>query len=184
MAALIGGKDMRSGGGRVKGHAFENEIAKLLAEWSNIPWKRVPMSGGWSAKNIASGDIFCTAEFDKKSPKIVPISIEIKKVQSWEFVHFFKDTDSSPIGSWWAQSTKDAIKAKKTPIVIFTKNYFPIFIILRVATLNKLDELVAERGIWKEFTRINCTVAGEFLIVIKLEDFLAWINFDTLLKLT
>jgi len=174
---------MRKGGGRVKGHTFENKVAKILTGWSKVSWKRVPASGGWGSKDIASGDIFCAAEFDKKLSIIMPVSIELKKTQAWGFAHFFKDTDSSPVGSWWAQSTEDAKKSKKVPIVIFSKNYQPIFIMMATVTLDKLGVVAAERDAWKRFPQINCLVKGEAITVIKLEDFLSWISFESLLKL-
>ena len=174
---------MRAGGGRIKGHSYENKIAKILSEWSKVQWKRVPMSGGWGSKDIASGDIFCTLEFDKKVPIITPISIECKATESWELVHFFKDTDSSPIGSWWQQSSDDAKKSKKIPIVIFSKNYFPNFIMLPSNILPKLTKLLKKKTLFDSCPQINCIVNKDDITVLLLSDFLSLVDFKTLLKL-
>jgi len=174
---------MRAGGGRIKGHNYENEVAKILSVWSKVQWKRVPMSGGWGSKDIASGDIFCTLEFDKKNPIIMPLSIELKNAQAWELVHFFKDTDSSPIGSWWQQSSDDARKSKKIPVVIFSKNYFPNFIMLPSNILPKLTKLLKKKTLFDSCHQISCVVNKDPVTVLLLSDFLSLVDFKTLLNL-
>ena len=173
---------MRKGGGREKGHAFENDVAKLLTTWSGILWKRTPQSGGWSSKDIASGDLFCVSEFDKQTPLIIPISLELKKVESWEFVHFFKELDSSLLGTWWTQSVNDALAAKKIPVLIFNKNRYPIFIMLGNIHITRLEK-IAGKKCDKKFTRIQCTIKEDYVSVIMLSDFLNWVDFKTLLTL-
>ena len=173
---------MRKGGGREKGHAFENEVAKILMVWSGVEWKRIPQSGGWGSKDIASGDLFCVTEFNKKDPLIIPISLELKKVEAWEFVHFFKGLDSSPLGTWWTQSVNDASKSKKVPVLIFSRNRYPIFIMIGNSTLTRLEKLVGCKYN-KKSSRIQCIIKRDYVSVILLSDFLSWITFEILLRL-
>ena len=173
---------MRKGGGRSKGHAFENEVAKILTTWSGVQWKRTPQSGGWGSKDIASGDLFCATEFDKKEPLIMPISLELKKVEAWEFVHFFKELDTSPLGSWWTQSVDDALISKKIPVLIFNRNRYPIFIMLDNKSITRLEKL-GNKKYDQKLPRLYCTIKKDHVSVLLLSDFLNWIDFKTLLKL-
>lgn len=176
---------MRKGGGKFKGRSYENDLANMFTEWSGLKWKRVPMSGGFQ-KSVVTGDIFCVAEYENDSEKDkiwIPFSLEAKKRQSWDLVQFFKDSDKFTVKDWWEQSSTDALLSKKYPVVIFTKNYCPDFIMLQTTVLNKLQKLV--KASWKKFNYISYTMpADDNVIVLLLSDFLAWIDFTTLLKLT
>jgi hypothetical protein len=175
---------MKKGRGKFKGHGFERRLANVLTKWSGYAWKRVPLSGGWN-KIVVSGDIFCVAEYGRNSGQeriVVPFSLECKCSESWDFVHFFKDSEKSPLYQWWQQASSDAKQAGKLPAMIFTKNFLPVFIMLHVRTLNKLAKLVGFS--WKKFTYLSCQISQEQLAVLLLDDFLGWIDFRVLLKLT
>lgn len=176
---------MKRGRGRHKGHGFERKAAKVFTQWAQRPFKRVPQSGGWD-KSIISGDLFCADEYSPKSPSHrvwMPLSLECKCAESWDFTHFFKDSDKSSLRQWWHQASSDTDQSKKLPALIFTKNYLPIFIMLRTHTLNKLAKLVGSS--WKKFAHLNYQFSKiEQLTVLLLDNFLEWIDFETLLKLT
>lgn len=176
---------MKKGRGRNKGHGFERKTVKIFSDWSGRQFKRVPMSGGWD-KDIISGDIFCADEYSPKSSKDrvwLPISIECKCAESWEFVHLFTETDKSTLNQWWAQSTSDADHSGKYPSLVFTKNWHPNFIMLSTKTFNKLAKLT--KTSWRKFNHFNCYISkSEQVTTLLLDDFLGWISFETLLKLT
>lgn len=173
---------MRKGGGKAKGRSYENDMTKVFAEWSGLKWKRVPMSGGFQ-KSVVSGDIFCVQEYEEKRDVRIPFSFELKNRTAWDLVQFFKDADKFQVKEWWAQSCNDANINNKYPALIFTKNYYPDFIMLQLTILNKLQKLVKQS--WKKFPYISCTMdKDEEVIVLPLPDFLSWIDFPTFLKLT
>jgi len=173
---------MRRGiGSKNKGRSFENKMANLFTEWSKHKFKRVPMSGGWE-KEVVSGDIFCVAEYEKSQDIRFPLSLELKCTEAWDFEHLFKGSDKNPIYTWWQQSTEDSKISKKIPALIFTKNYQPDFILLRLSILKKLNKLTKKT--WEEFFYIHCFLGGERVVVLLLSDFLGYINFSTLLQLT
>lgn len=179
-------RDMRKGkGSKEKGHGFERRAAKIFTKWSSRQFKRVPQSGGW-AKEVVSGDIFCVDEYDPKSAsrKIwVPFSLECKCAESWDFVHFFKDSDKSSLHQWWQQASSDAIQSEKLPALIFTRNYLPIFLMLHTSTLNRLAKLVGSS--WRMFAHLNWELSkSDKVTILLLDDFLGWVSFETLLKLT
>ena len=171
---------MKPGRGKAKGRSFENEVAKLLTEWSGVTWKRVPMSGGWH-KDIITGDIFCSAEYEKGSTIRVPISIEIKKQESFNIMHLFKET-TGLVDSWWEQAITDAKKASKVPVVIFSKNYCPVFIIVPTKLLNRISNLYKKRGLFDNLCQIRCFLKGEAVTILLLDDFLEKVEFKVLLQ--
>ena len=105
-----------------KGKRFELKIAKDLAKKFDSNIRRTPNSGGLSIK----GDILTTSGI------LSEFSWECKnqeKLNIWKALH---------------QSINDAIGTRKTPVVVFTKNYEDDFVALRyddfVYILLELDE--------------------------------------------
>jgi len=146
----------------------------------------VPQSGGWN-KRVVSGDVFLSAEYEsapeQKAHIFVPFSWECKKQEGWDFVQLYKDDEKCPLHLWWDQATRDAKVSKKLPALIFTRNYLPIFIMLSTHTANRLVRLTEQS--WKEFTHMVHPVPKKGqVVVLVLDDFLDWVPFETLLKLT
>lgn len=177
----------RSSGKRskTKGRNFEGEVAKLLTKWSGLEHRRVPQSGGWD-KKIVCGDVICSAEYESVPDQIsifVPFVWECKKQENWDFVQLFKDDEKCPPHLWWEQVSSDSKRVRKLPALIFTRNYLPIFIMIGTHTANRLVRLT-ERS-WKEFTHmVHSVPKKEQVVVLVLDDFLDWVPFETLLKLT
>lgn len=179
----------RSPGKRAKskGRNFEGEVAKLFTKWSGSEFRRVPQSGGWDP-SISSGDVFLVAEYeasrDPREPRVrFPLSLECKKQEGWDFVQLYKGDEKCPLHLWWKQTARDAKVSKKLPALIFTRNYLPIFIMIRTHAANRLTRLTSSS--WKEFTYMVHPVAKkEQIVVLVLDDFLNWVPFETLLKLT
>lgn len=70
---------MKKGGQRIKGQSFERKLCKLLGEWWQCEFKRVPLSGGW-AKSKVTGDVVQVTE----SPfGEFPFSVEGKHKAGW-----------------------------------------------------------------------------------------------------
>ena len=180
----------RSPGKRAKskGRKFENEIANLFTYWAGSTFRRVPLSGGWQSSSVAAGDIFLVAEYeatnDLNVPRVrFPFSVECKKQERWDFAQLFRDSEKCPLRRFWKQATNDAKKIKKLPIMIFTRNFQPTFIMLSTCTANRLARLAY--GTWHDFDHIIVRMSEKDQVVIfLLEDFLGWISFETLLKLT
>ncbi len=169
-----------------KGRRFEQDVADLFTKWSELKWRRVPQSGGWN-KRVVSGDVFCEAEYiggpRQKEVIFVPFSCECKKQEGWDFSQLFLGSDKCPIRRWWTQTTEDAKEIKKLPALIFTRNYLPIFIMVSTYNANRITRLTGQS--WKKFTHFVCFASKKEQVVILLfEDFLSWVPFRTLLKLT
>lgn len=169
-----------------KGRGFEQEIATIFSKWSGTKWMRVPQSGGWN-KRVVAGDVFCEREYisvsGKREELFVPISVECKKQEGWGFEQLFRDSEKCPLRLFWEQAANDAEKIKKLPVMIFSRNYLPIFIMIGTRMADRLVRLTD--GTWQDFNHIIVHIhEKEQVVIFLLEDFLKWVSFETLLKLT
>jgi len=120
---------------RNKGNSYERKIAKILSKWCGYEVNRTPSSGGWAK----TGDIT-----PKDPAKMVefPFSVELKNRQNWSFGDLIKGTnENTGIVSWWQQCIDDAEKAKKVPLLIFTRNLDINYAIMDTGDHNKV-------GLW------------------------------------
>ncbi len=179
-------KEKRKGiKGKDKGSGFELKIAKRFTEWSGVKFQRVPLSGGWN-KVVVSGDIFCEPEYEPSPTTkqiVFPLSIECKNDESWELVQLFKDTDKSPIRLFWDQAINDALETNKIPALIFSRNWVPDFIMLKVDTLNQIAKKSGSS--WKKLLHMTYPMSEDCQVAIMTLDlFFEWITFSSLLKLS
>lgn len=125
---------MKSGAGKRVGGAFERKIAKDLSQaLYGTPDKL------WRTKSSGSrveqpGDIGPV-----QSNVFFPYVIECKRVQKWSLDDFFKDKNNLII-QWWNKLLDDRDLAGETyknynPLLIITKNYFPILAVTNMITL-------------------------------------------------
>lgn len=130
-------------GAKKKGSKAETEIAKVLSLWffnNTDSFHRVPTSGGlrWK-KDVAKtrGDIIPSESITW------PFSIEIKNQEksNWDFIGLLKG--EGPIIKWWSQCVTDALIVKKIPLLIFTRNSQPYFVMSSKTAypLKKLPDL-------------------------------------------
>jgi hypothetical protein len=104
---------------RNKGASYERHIAKILTKWWGSQIDRVPQSGGWQKERI-TGDVAADDKF--------PFSVECKKQEGWHLEDIlYKD---SLITKWWKQCCDDCPDSK-TPLLVFSRNYYPDFCTLK-----------------------------------------------------
>lgn len=123
---------------RQKGAAFERQIAKSLSEWWGIKFHRTPLSGGlsWGADNRVIGDIVAPMEGGDD----FPFTVECKKHEGWDLDTLLKDT--GPIKDWWKQAITDNKRLNdesKHPLLLFSRNYSPVFYMMYQKTWEKLN---------------------------------------------
>lgn len=106
---------------RTKGANFERQIAKILSAEFGVTLRRTPLSGGWAKdSNVAAGDIVCVDD-----DAYWPFCIECKNAEGWRFSSLLTDKHS-----WfdnWLRQARDECPPNKKAILIFSKNYTPIF---------------------------------------------------------
>ena len=123
---------MKPGGGRLKGVSFERQMVKRFNEWWPAgDFRRSPKSGGWEKNRnvqevVAAGDLYTPR-------RMFPFSIECKKQEgSWDLGRLLVDSTKGPIEGWWQQCVRDAELMDKEPMLVFTRNNYPTFVMLRV----------------------------------------------------
>jgi len=179
-------------GAKNKGSTFERKIAKLFTAW----WQsgelegeffKTPASGGlrWAKRDDVIGDL-CT-------PEGFNATIECKCTESWDFKELFQTTiakapsliqkgknigkPNAPcgLGEYWYQSCNEGFRASKIPMLVFTKNYFPDYIMYPLAGTN-VSSLYSKQfrsvGITKKFIEEEHLPYMEHVYILKLEDFM------------
>lgn len=111
---------------RRKGSRTEREVARLLAEWLGGTWSRVPLSGGWGARRSfgTSGDIITSLPG-------FPFTIECKACEGWHLEQLFTAPDRCALAGFWRQTRRQASEAGKRPLLVFTRNFQPLYAMLR-----------------------------------------------------
>ncbi len=131
-----------------KGAKAELEVIAIVQPW----WRRLepqalfvrtPGSGGWkhSASFKARGDL----QVDPKTTLLFPFSVEVKKREGWSDGLLFGRAvgrehvgDASPIWGWWAQVCKAAQDDGFRPMMWFTKNNSPWYVMIESSVFDCL----------------------------------------------
>lgn len=128
-----------------KGAKAELEVIRIIQPW----WRRLepqalfvrtPGSGGWkhSTSFKARGDL----QVDPKTTLLFPFSVEVKKREGWSDGLLFGRTtghgDASPIWGWWNQICKAAHDDGFRPMLWFTKNNSPWYVMIEAAVYDCL----------------------------------------------
>ena len=119
--------DKRSRAGKkakTKGASFERRIAKSLGEWWGVKFYRTPQSGGSHLKEgyELAGDIATPADEFR-------LHIECKNQESWT-IHGLMTSAKSAVWKWWDQTLNDC-PVDRVPVLIFTRNHLPAFIMMQ-----------------------------------------------------
>ena len=126
---------MKKGGGRLKGNAFEREVAKLIVATfedhgiTNEHCYRTPGSGGHRyAKKKDPGDIL----LDGKLKKLFPFTIECKSYKRLNWRELFAPLQKgSQFKKWWEQCCMAAALNGGEPLLIFKENRSQAFAMVR-----------------------------------------------------
>jgi len=105
-----------------KGKAYESRIAKLLNEFTNIGFRRVPMSGGFNkfggvviAEHVFTGDVLCDRDD-------FLYSVEAKNRKDISLTATLKNPHTSSLTKYWYQCCEDAENHNLKPMMFFKPN--------------------------------------------------------------
>ena len=107
-----------------KGSVFERSLCKSFSDFWGSKFFRTPMSGGSHLRhdyNLA-GDVSTPDE-------LFPYHVEAKNQQALKGFYTIFTSAKCPVWKWWQQCVADCPK-EKIPLLIFTKNYMPEFILV------------------------------------------------------
>jgi hypothetical protein len=156
----------RGKGAKNKGSSFERKIAKEFGiKLFNNPeaLKRTPLSGG----GVWKGDIQLSPEVDLP-PSAFPYCIECKNEENWTLETLFREVSKSVVFSWWQQVIKSC-PASKIPIVVMTRNFYPVFVMYKESKTLPIMRNVNCVLLWKD---------NETFVIVTLTDFLKEFNND------
>lgn len=161
---------MRPGGGRDKGHGFENQVAKLFSTWWGIEksFVRCPGSGAWGKLSKFAGAVPAA---DLVTPNEFLFTIECKKCQDIEFHHLLINPEGCSIAGWLDKLVNEDCKiSKKKPMLVFSKNNWKIYCIIKHKDYEKL-QIDSINFRWKEW------------VIFLLDDFLKSVTKEDIQKL-
>ena len=120
----MSGTNRRKAGRKAKrkGSSYERVLCKSFSEFWGAKFFRTPMSGGSQLKhdyNLA-GDISTPDE-------TFPYHVEAKNQEALKSFHNIFTSSKCPVWKWWDQCTTECPDGK-VPLLVFTKNYMPSFI--------------------------------------------------------
>jgi len=132
---------LKVGGGLKKGKAFEKTVANMLGKWWwGKPFRRSPQSGAWDKfqsddQHVSPGDIYAP------SGAHFPFSVECKKQEKWNLFDLINPKREKPrLHMWLDQCIRDAESAGLEPLLVFSRNYLPIFVIVRGVLIQPLPD--------------------------------------------
>lgn len=163
----IGVVNSRSRSGRKarnKGSSFERKIGKSLEEFWDARFFRTPMSGGSALKhdyNLA-GDLSTPDE-------TWPFHVECKNQEALGKFFTIFTSEKCPVWKWWDQTMTEC-PADKLPLLIFTKNYFPIFCLMKASFWLSLNH---SEGAQPEGLEYSATLFVGDVVVVTLDRFLS-----------
>lgn len=151
---------------KAKGDTYERKIAKKLTEWTGLKFERVPASGGlhWKQDNRVYGDIVTN------NPDF-PFVIECKCREEWNMDSLING--NKKVEKWWQQVTADAEATGKKPMLIFTRNRQPDYIMLEAAHVQNMVGLSYRKTQGVPFSMIT-TVCEDVVNVMKLDEFMRY----------
>lgn len=149
---------------KAKGSEYERKIAKLLSKFWGEEFHRVPQSGGlrWGDDNRVAGDI--TTPIDS----VFPFTVECKKREGWELEQVLKGTGD--VEKWWNQAVNDSERVNLKPLLIFSKNFAPSYVMVRMDDFMPILKAKGGRLAFSYF--VVCVLGKEFRVVFNLDDFI------------
>jgi hypothetical protein len=122
------------------------------------------MSGGlhWKDDNRVAGDIVTPPD------SLYPWTTECKKREGWDLEQVLKGTGE--VEKWWQQSVNDGLRVNLKPLLIFSKNFAPNYLML---TVDDFMSVIKQKGARIAFSYFVISILGkELRVVCNLEDFL------------
>lgn len=148
---------------RAKGQRKEREIVKVFAEWWGSDFFRTPGSGAFATRGFTGADISFAGDVVTKDPTF-PFCIEVKNCEGWHLEQLF----TSPLCdlyAWWDQAVGECPE-DKIPLLVFTRNHQPSFIILSEDSVDK-RWFDGDVDGWGPFMRLR--MGGRPVVIAKLD---------------
>jgi hypothetical protein len=159
---------------KAKGSEFERKVAKALSTWWGEQFQRTPMSGGlhWKDDNRVAGDIVTPPD------SIYPWTTECKKREGWDLEQVLKGTGE--VEKWWSQSVRDGERVSLRPLLVFSKNFAPNYLMM---TLDDFVAITIAKQNRMAFNFFIIAVLGkESRVVCNFDDFIKHVSKEDIIK--
>lgn len=158
---------------REKGKGYELKVAKILSAFWGEKFNRTPCSGAlrWGTDNRIAGDIVCPPE------SLFPFSVECKCHEGWTLEQVLKGTGEAE--SWWHQCMGDCERVNRKPLLIFSKNFAPNFMMILKSDFDAIAKY--KKKIDFNFF-IVYTTTEENRVICNLDEFVKCISKEDILK--
>lgn len=159
--------------GKEKGAEFEGLCCRKFTQWWGrgkfIRTKNMQVVG--HSERLAHGDIACVIG---TSPLILdqdfPFSVECKKDETWVFETLIRGLSTEPFQAYWNQSTADAARWEKVPIVVISRNHMSEYVIYSPTRFGDQIQIVTAPS------HIRTVLAGEEVVIVSLKDFFKYLT--------
>ena len=143
---------------RDKGASFERKICKVMGDAYGVELRRTPLSGGWAQHydDVAGDVVAVKGKF--------PYCVECKNSEGWKLESLFTDKHAW-FDAWWNQ-VLNACPWDKTPLLVFSKNFTPIFVAISLVYLGD-DQ-------YMEASYMVLDHPDDDIVIMLLEDFIRW----------
>lgn len=121
---------------RKKGKGFEYQCKKMISEYLEIPYDYLETP--WDRKGQALGDVIISGKYFYR----LPLFIDFKKREGYELKSLFTNFDKSSVFKDYV-SSRNRIRNEEWDnfCLVWSKNYYPIFILGLKETLLSLIEV-------------------------------------------
>jgi len=150
---------------RAKGKKLEVLAGKLLGNWWwGQPFPRSHGSGSsivyCSDGTVIAGDLHVTKDF--------PFCVECKNQEGWSLDAVFAGT-CKKFEKWWDQTQREATESSKIPMLIATRNSFPVYMIMK--RWNGGEDWAS---VVAYYNRVVFEMNGVEFVLVELEDFVKY----------
>lgn len=114
---------------RTKGQTAERKLVKLFEAWWGSKFFRTPGSGAFATRGFMSVDTTDMAGDIVTPDKTFPFCVESKKVEGWTLEQLLT-SQVTKLHSWWEQTVRESPEGR-TPLLVFTKNHAPLYVMMR-----------------------------------------------------
>lgn len=146
--------------GRNKGATAERKLVKLFATWWDAAFFRTPGSGAFATRGFMDEDLSNMAGDLVTSDKTFPFCVESKKVEGWTLEQLLT-SEKTHMNKWWEQTVRESPDGK-IPLLVFTKNRAPIYVMIR-----RIDVGALQRQLL--YPRFETVVNGDDVLIFTLD---------------
>jgi len=118
---------------RTKGKNFQGEVKKIISKYLDIPIEYFDEPIEWGGQKL--GDLIIAGRYFER----FPLFVEAKKRENFKLHSVFTNPNNNILVKWWRKTSSVMPEEDQYNLaLVFSKNYFPIMIMLRLENFQEL----------------------------------------------